>query len=98
MVIERINDLPTVTIKVGGRIDSTTSPELEKEIDTIGPEVKTLILDLADLSYTSSAGLRVMLKTHTKMSDRGGLILKTVSEEVMEIFYITGFSEILNIQ
>ena len=98
MLVERNDKLPIVILKLNGRIDSTNAPEFEKEIDAIGPDVERLVIDCENLEYTSSAGLRVILKAQKLMSRRGGLTLQKVSNEVMEILDITGFSEILNIE
>ncbi len=83
---------------VEGRIDTSTAPELEKEITQLSEQVNEITIDCADLVYVSSAGLRVFLSTHKAQDKKGGkLVLKNVSEDIMEIFSITGFSSILNI-
>ena len=84
---------------LSGRIDTTTAPELEKEVKAPLDGVSELTLDMNDLSYISSAGLRVLLSAHKMMAARNGsLIITGVNEVVSEIFEVTGFSDILTIQ
>ena len=87
-----------LTVSVDGRIDTVTAPELEKCIDDNVGNTTELVLDLKNMSYTSSAGLRVFLKAQKLMKDRGSMVIKNVQNEVMEIFDITGFSDILTIE
>lgn len=84
-------------LALDGRLDSLTAPELEAEIDSLLPSVQSLTLDMERLYYISSAGLRVILKTHKALEKKAGLKLAHVSQEVNEIFTITGFSDFLNI-
>ena len=93
---ERNNNL--ITLKIEGRLDTTTAPTLEKTIDEIIDGIKELILDMNQLTYVSSAGLRVLLSTQKKMNKIGMMKLIGVCEEVMEVFEMTGFSDILNIE
>ena len=93
---ERNNN--SVTLKIEGRLDTTTAPTLEKTIDEIIDGIKELILDMNQLTYVSSAGLRVLLSTQKKMNKIGMMKLIGVCEEVMEVFEMTGFSDILNIE
>ena len=91
-------DNSKLTILVSGRVDTTTAPELEKTIFENLDGVTTLILDLAEMPYTSSAGLRVILKAHKAMSQQGEMKLVNVCGDVLEIFDMTGFSDILTIE
>lgn len=93
---ERI-DSATV-IKLQGRLDTTTAPELETAINTEGDELKKLVLDMKELDYISSAGLRVLLTAQKKMMKQGELKLINVTETVMDVFEMTGFSDILEIE
>jgi anti-sigma B factor antagonist len=93
---ERNNN--SVTLKIEGRLDTTTAPTLEKTIDEILEDITELILDMNQLTYVSSAGLRVLLSTQKKMNKIGMMKLIGVCEEVMEVFEMTGFSDILNIE
>ncbi|MBE6835457.1 MAG: STAS domain-containing protein [Ruminococcaceae bacterium] len=88
----------TLTVNVSGRVDTATAPELEKYINENTSDVKELILDLKDMDYTSSAGLRVFLKAQKLMNAQGSMKVKNVQSAVMEIFEMTGFSDILCIE
>ena len=81
-----------------GKLDTTTAPELDKTINEIISDIKELVFDFADLEYISSAGLRVLLSAQKAMNARGEMKLKNVGETVMEIFEVTGFSDILTIE
>jgi len=81
-----------------GKLDTTTAPELDKTINEIISDIKELVFDFADLEYISSAGLRVLLSAQKAMNARGEMKLKNVGETVMEIFDVTGFSDILTIE
>lgn len=86
-----------LTIALEGRLDTVTAPELEAELkDSLDP-VKELVLDMADLEYISSAGLRVLLTAQKNMNQKGSMKLINVNETVMEIFDVTGFVDILTI-
>lgn len=88
-----------LTIALEGRLDTTTSPQLDDELDVSLEGVKDLTLDFSELSYISSAGLRVLLRAQRKMNGCQGTMRVTgVSDGIMEIFEITGFSEILTIE
>ena len=85
-------------LKIEGRLDTTTAPELEKAINGEGDELKNLVLDFKDVAYISSAGLRVLLTAQKKMNAQGYMELINVSEAVMDIFEMTGFADILTIE
>ena len=87
-----------LTVAVSGRVDTTTSPELEKTIFDSLDGVTELILDLKDMTYTSSSGLRVLLKAQKAMNAQGSMKLINVCDDVKEVLDITGFSEIMNIE
>ena len=98
MTIEKIVNGAAVTLKIIGRLDTATAPALEKEIDASVPGMQELVLDCGELEYVSSAGLRVILKAQKQMNTQGSMKLTAVSETVMEVFDITGFADILNIE
>ena len=81
-----------------GRLDTTTAPDLEKEVKGDLESMENLIFDLAQLEYISSAGLRVLLSAQKVMNKQGNMVVKNASEEMKEIFEVTGFSDILTIQ
>ena len=86
------------TLALEGRLDTLTAPELEAGISAMFPTVQTLTLDMEKLDYISSAGLRVILKTQKALEKKAGLKLTHVSNEVKEVFDITGFSDFLTIE
>lgn len=80
-----------------GKLDSQTSVDAEKYFDEASDRFDHLILNMADLSYLSSAGLRILKKTHIKMNKKGGVLsLCNVNDNIMEVFEITGFAGLLN--
>ena len=98
MTIEIKKNPEDTTIEIVGRIDTTTAPSLDKAInDDIG-EVKNLILDFKGVEYISSAGLRILLSAQKKMQQLGSMKILNVDENVMDVFEMTGFAEILNIE
>lgn len=98
MEISKVKENDKLTVAVSGRVDTVTSREFDSFIEENIQGINELVLDLKDMSYTSSAGLRVILKTHKAMSSKGGLKIINVQSDVMEIFDITGFSDILDIE
>ncbi|MEI3535489.1 MAG: STAS domain-containing protein [Bacilli bacterium] len=86
------------TIVLSGRLDTVTAPQLEAELEKILSNSDTLVLDMANLEYISSAGLRVILKAQKVMNTKGTMKLIHVGESIMEVFDITGFSDFLNIE
>ena len=87
-----------LTVVLEGRLDTTTAPELEKELKDVADSVNELTLDFSKLDYISSAGLRVLLSAHKTMSKKGGMKVTHVNEIVSEVFDVTGFADILNIE
>lgn len=85
-------------LKLTGRLDTTTAPELENELKESLGGISMLILDFAELEYISSAGLRVILSAQKAMNKQGKMIVRNVNSEVNEVFEITGFSDILTIE
>ncbi len=96
--IEKSREDTKLTIKLSGRLDTTTSPQLEKETQTSLNGVSELIFDMNDLEYVSSAGLRVLLAAQKIMNKQGKMAVCGVNEIIMEIFSVTGFSEVLSIE
>ena len=85
-------------VTVTGRLDTTTAPVLDKTLQENVHGTSTLTLDLKGLEYISSAGLRVLLSTQKRMRKSGAMKLRNVREEVMEVFEMTGFADILVIE
>ena len=98
MTIERNVIGTVVTLKIVGRLDTSTAPALEAAVDGCAADVKELILDCGALEYVSSAGLRVILKAQKQMNVQGSMKLTGVNETIMEVFDITGFADILAIE
>ena len=98
MNITKNNDEKKVTLTLEGRLDTTTAPELEKVTDETITFADELIFDFSGLEYISSAGLRVILKAQKAMNQKGNMKLINVNEDIMEIFDITGFLDILTIE
>lgn len=96
-MIEKTGD--TVTAKIEGKLDRTSSPEFEKKMgEVLTDDVRNIIIDLSSCIYISSAGLRVILALEKKMSKVGGkLSIKNVPELIMEVFTETGLDEILTL-
>ncbi|MBQ6594359.1 MAG: STAS domain-containing protein [Clostridia bacterium] len=87
-----------LTIALEGRLDTTTAPELETELNASMSKADSLVFDFSALQYISSAGLRVLLSAHKAMLKKGGMTVKNVNELVQEVFDVTGFSDILTIE
>ena len=98
MTIEIKRNAEVTTIDIVGRLDTITAPELDKTINEDITDVKNLVLNFKGLEYISSAGLRVLLGAQKKMQKVGTMKLVNVCEEVMEVFEMTGFSDILTIE
>ncbi len=98
MTINKNRSGSTLTIALEGRLDTTTAPDLEKEIKVGLDGVTELVMDFSKLDYISSAGLRVLLSAHKAMSKQGAMKVVNVNEMVMEVFEVTGFSDILTIE
>ena len=98
MTIEIKKSVDELVLEITGRLDTITAPALDKTINENLGEMKNLILDFKNLEYISSAGLRVLLSTQKKLQQNGTMKLKNVREEVMEVFEITGFVDILTVE
>ena len=98
MTINKQKDGSVLTIAVQGRLDTTIAPDLEKEIKSGLDGVTELIMDFEKLDYISSAGLRVLLSAQKAMSKQGAMKVIHVSDLVMEVFEVTGFTDILTIE
>ena len=87
-----------LSIALEGRLDTTSAPSLEAELKASIENVKALVFDLAKLDYISSAGLRVLLAAQKIMNRQGSMVVRNCSEEIQEIFEVTGFTDILTIE
>ena len=98
MTIEIKRNAEETIIELVGRLDTTTAPALDKTINTDIEGTTNLVLDLKHLEYISSAGLRVLLSAQKKMQKLGSMKVRNVCPEVMEVFEMTGFADILVIE
>lgn len=88
----------SLTISIEGRLDTMTAPAFESEISGSLGSINSLVLDFAKLEYVSSAGLRVILSAQKVMNKQGEMKIVNVNDEIMDVFEITGFSDILTIE
>ncbi|MCR5494221.1 MAG: STAS domain-containing protein [Treponema sp.] len=98
MTIGKVKDGSKLTVSVSGRLDTMTSPELQKDLDLSLDGVTDLILDFSSLEYISSTGLRILLYLQKKMAKEGSMKVVNVNEDVMTVFDVTGFSDVLTIE
>ena len=95
--IESKRNAAELTVALSGRLDTNTAPELEKTLNTSLEGVNMLFIDMEKLDYISSAGLRVLLAAQKIMNEQGKMTIMHVNETIMEIFEVTGLSDILTI-
>ena len=98
MTINKKQNGGALEIALEGRLDTMTAPELEAELNSSLKSADSLVLDFSKLNYISSAGLRVLLSAHKTMSGKGGMKVKIVNEILQEVFVVTGFADILDIE
>lgn len=98
MTINTTTEGKQVTVAFAGRLDTTTAPQLEAELSNVLDGAEALILDMSALEYLSSAGLRVILAAHKRMSRQGSMVVRHVNATIMEVFEVTGFNDILTIE
>ena len=98
MMIEIKKNVENTIVEIVGRLDTTTAPSLEKTLHEDMGDAKNLIFDFKGLEYISSAGLRVLLSEQKRMQKIGSMKVINVCEEVMDVFEITGFADILTIE
>ncbi len=98
MEIKTTKNDSELTVALFGRLDTLTAPDLEDKLDEELDGVERLIFDLGELEYISSAGLRVLLGAYKMMDEYNGMLIRNVTESVMDVFEVTGFSEILDIE
>lgn len=97
MIIAKTRAGTSLTVSLGGRLDTSTAPQLEAELKELDG-VAELVLDMDKLVYLSSAGLRAILTLQKRMSRQGRMIVRHVCGEIMEVFEMTGFADILTIE
>ena len=97
MEIKKISDGSALTIYISGRIDAVTALQLDKNLSASLGGVDNLTIDLADLEYISSAGLRTLLKIQKRMDKQGSMEIRNIRENVREVLDMTGFSNFLSL-
>lgn len=99
MKIEEKRDGDKLTLFLSGRLETTTAPQLQKVVDEKLSGVLDFVVDMKQLEYVSSAGLRVLLSADKKMrAADGSMVVKNANEEILEVFEVTGFDKILTLQ
>ena len=98
MEIKVTKENTQMDVALTGRLDTLTSPELEEKIKPELDSLTKLTFDFAGLEYISSAGLRVLLMAAQAMEDKGQMVIRNVNSDIMDIFEVTGFVDILNIE
>ncbi|MBR6102181.1 MAG: STAS domain-containing protein [Ruminococcus sp.] len=98
MKINKEQNGQTLTVTVDGRIDTLTSPKLEAELKSSLEGITELIFDFTKVDYVSSAGLRVLLNAQKTMDTKGEMVITGCSEDLIDVFEITGFADILTIK
>lgn len=98
MIINKHENGTEITISLEGRLDTSTAPQLESELNNCITDKTELIIDLSGIEYISSAGLRVLLSTQKIMNKQGSMKVRNVNDTVMDVFEITGFCDILTIE
>ena len=97
MKIKRNLDGEVLTLALEGRLDTLTTPDLEKEVSDL-KGIKKIIFDFEKLEYISSSGLRVLLSTQKIMNNQGEMIIKNSNMAIKKIFNVTGFADILKVE
>lgn len=98
MEIKKTLDGEKLTVAISGRLDTTTAPELEEALKESIEGITELVIDFTETEYISSAGLRVLLSAQKTMNKQGSMVVVGVNDVIMEIFEVTGFVDILDIQ
>lgn len=98
MEIKKTQEGDKLTVAISGRLDTITAPDLEEALKESLGEIKTLTIDFTETEYISSAGLRVLLSAQKTMNKQGSMTVTGVNDVIMEIFEVTGFTDILTIE
>ena len=88
----------SVTMEISGWLDTQTAPQLEKELSALDPGTTSLVFDFAKLEYISSAGLRLVIAAYKKMQNKDGFKIINVSDDVFDVFSLTGFDQKIDIE
>lgn len=97
MVLNTVLEEKTCTIFIEGSIDTLTARDLEQAVNDAAPDCEKMVLDMTKVDYISSGGLRVVVGANRTVG-KGNLTLRGLSPNVLEIFRLTGFTKVLNIE
>ena len=97
MEVKKVSEGSALTLYLSGRLDAVTALQLDKDLTATLNGVDDLTIDLADLEYISSAGLRMLLKTQKRMDKQGAMRIRNIRENVREVLDMTGFSGFLTL-
>ena len=98
MTVKKEKTDDTLRVEIEGSVDAVTSPELERELLPELSDVNSIIFNMKDMDYISSAGLRVLLFSHQTVSKNGTMIIRNLTDEVKDIFEVTGCADAMNIE
>ena len=98
MIITKTKEGAALTVALEGRMDAVSAPQLEEALKADLETITDLTFDLEKLQYTSSAGLRVLLSAQKTMNKKGSMVIRNVCPDIMEIFDMVGFTDLLNIE
>ena len=98
LTINKASDGEKVTIRLEGRLDAAGAPQLEAELKCSVAENELLVVDIADVDYISSAGIRVLISAHKVMHKQGRMVLRNANEEAMDLFEMTNLVEVFNLE
>ena len=98
MTIDKVLEGDKLTVRLEGSLNTLSAPELENVIHPCLPDVNSITIDMTNLNYISSAGLRVLLAAQKQMNKQGDMVVRSVNQTIAEIFEVTGFGDILTIE
>ena len=98
MEIEKIYEGTKLTVSLKGRLDTESAPRLDAELAASLGGITELVMDMTELTYVSSAGLRTLLSAQRKMNRQGRMVLRGVRESIRDVFRITGFLDLLTLE
>lgn len=98
MELNRILEDTKLTVRLKGKLDSESAPELNAELASSLVGITELVIDMTELSYVSSAGLRVLLTARKQMNPRGKMVIRGARENIRDVLRFTGFTELMNVE
>ena len=98
MELKKVYDGSKLTVFLTGKLDTESAPKLNAELAASLGGITELVLDMTDLSYISSAGLRTLLSAQKMMNRQGRMVLHGVRDSIRDVFRITGFLDLLTLE